>query len=163
MGWGALSARARARSAARSLRCAGRRGSAPLLVSLNWGEEMPTSSSTPATEPGRTPAPASTERMSLKRAWCIVKRASSAARSRPTLTASGSMSKACSRPSDPMAASMARECPPRPKVPSTNVPDGSGATSLATVSSQSAGRWRPAKLSRGGWPASSALLFAACT
>mmetsp|Transcript_2089 Transcript_2089/g.7257 ORF Transcript_2089/g.7257 Transcript_2089/m.7257 type:complete len:276 (+) Transcript_2089:541-1368(+) len=139
-------------------------GRNPRVASLNCGEDMPTSSSTPDTVPGLTPAAFSASLIELKGAWCMVNRLSSAASASPTATASGSMSNAWSRPSGAMAASIALVCPPRPNVPSTNTPPGSGATSARTVSSQSAGRWAPWKATGvDGTPAASALLLAAWT
>mmetsp|Transcript_9200 Transcript_9200/g.21346 ORF Transcript_9200/g.21346 Transcript_9200/m.21346 type:complete len:294 (+) Transcript_9200:764-1645(+) len=118
-------------------------GRKPRLASSNCGEEMPTSRSTPSTEPGVTPSGLSTLCMELNGAWWMVNRASSAIRRSPSLIASGSMSKACSLPEGAMAASIAFEWPPRPKVPSTKVAPGLGATSFSTVSSRKAGIWAP--------------------
>ena len=64
--------------------------------------------------------------------------------SRISRRTSGSMSKACSLPFGPSADNIPRVCPPRPNVPSTYVPFGSGATSARIVSDNIAGVCVPA-------------------
>ena len=80
------------------------------------GELTPMSSSTPLTRV--TPSAAKVSAIAPKLAWWIEKRAS-AMSVRPAATASGSRSKAISRPLAASRSSSARACPPRPKVPST--------------------------------------------
>mmetsp|Transcript_29763 Transcript_29763/g.70714 ORF Transcript_29763/g.70714 Transcript_29763/m.70714 type:complete len:226 (-) Transcript_29763:407-1084(-) len=91
-------------------------GRKPRCASSNCGDEMPRSKKTPAGVIFRGP---STAPISPKAEWCTAKRPSAASSSRPTLIASGSMSKACSVPLGESAPRMPRVCPPRPKVAST--------------------------------------------
>ena len=85
---------------------------APLSI---CGELMPRSSSTPAT--CVMPRVASASAMVSKLSWQMAKRGSVI--SAAAAMASGSLSKATSRPAGDSSASTARLWPPRPKVPST--------------------------------------------
>mmetsp|Transcript_59545 Transcript_59545/g.129249 ORF Transcript_59545/g.129249 Transcript_59545/m.129249 type:complete len:311 (-) Transcript_59545:341-1273(-) len=111
-------------------------GRKPRCASSNCGDEMPRSKNTPAGVTFRGP---STAPISLKGEWCTRKRPSSASSWRPTLMASGSMSKAWSEPFGERAPRMPRVCPPRPNVASTYTPAGSGATIVLSTSCSSAG------------------------
>ena len=129
-------------------------GRKPRCASSNCGEEMPRSKSTADT---RTPSGPSLSAIDENGAWWIVKRLSSAASVLPAVIASGSMSKACMRPSGLSAARRPRVWPPRPNVASTNVPDGFDATSFDTHSRSSAGVCVPCACTDGRMPVCTAL------
>ena len=125
-------------------------GRKPRWASSNWGEEMPRSRKTP--EGGGSLCRWNTSSIDENGAWWMVKRLSSLASASPTLIASGSMSKACSRPSLERAESRPRVWPPRPNVPSTYTPDVSEPTILAITSLISAGVCVPGACTLGRTP-----------
>mmetsp|Transcript_123284 Transcript_123284/g.299498 ORF Transcript_123284/g.299498 Transcript_123284/m.299498 type:complete len:236 (-) Transcript_123284:80-787(-) len=112
----------------------------PRAGSSSWGEETPRSMSTPESSTSGGTASARSPK-GLCRIW---KRGSWRSSCRATSTASGSTSKAKSRPFSESLASRAAEWPPLPKVQSTYTPSIASPTAgmaASTVGLQSAGTW----------------------
>mmetsp|Transcript_28007 Transcript_28007/g.74063 ORF Transcript_28007/g.74063 Transcript_28007/m.74063 type:complete len:211 (+) Transcript_28007:1581-2213(+) len=136
-------------------------GRKPRCASSNCGDEMPRSKKAPCSRlcdagPLARMGPI-TFAIDEKGAWWMVKRGSAFISSLPAAMASGSMSKACSRPFGLSASRMPREWPPRPNVPSTKTPLASEPTTLATHCFSIAGVCVPAACSDGRMPVWNAL------